>query len=536
MLSLFLRRTFALVSKPSASMVRTLFLAIACACIVLASVHARAQVAPTPILVNTYSSPNSRGNNGQDTATTYNIPLPENAIGGNCVGVALRWSTSHSTPGGFTPTDDKGDTFYQVPENPNDTTNDYTMQVWMTPSVTAGAHIISIPFGGNTATTFIQGITFQVANCGSTPGAITDGHTSNVSTGTEVTAGSLTPGNSGDLLLHFAFADDLGSGAGGGLTPPSITSASLFSQSNISWALKHAELLDGALMQYGVYNSASAIDPEMTVAPSATVMSIAIAIKGASAGAQPSGIYIGGTQVVSLWSPKYGGPDYPEPSITQFPTTGNALVAVVGAGCDITSIVYGSTPFTKRLTYTGAGASETEQVFDLLNYTPDNTKQITITPDTSGCTTQNGYDYDYTIVFYDVSAPTAYWVFDKTATASGNVVSCTSPCTLAGPSITPSTSPGILFADITEWYNEATGIASPWVSDINYSSPLYQGVPLMQLNGWAHYETSSAGTESTTWSFIDATGGTPQGYWASLAASYVNGRPCLGRSPSMCSK
>ena len=477
---------------------------------------------PTAVLVNTYSSPNSRGNNGHDTATTYHIPLAETAIGGNCVGVAFRWSTSHSAPSGFTPTDDKGDRFFQVSENPNDAINDYKMQVWMTPSVTAGAHYISIPFGGNTATTFIQGIAFQVANCGSTPGAIADGHASNVSTGTEVTAGSLTPGNSGDLVLHFAFVDDLGSGAGGGSVPPAITGASLFPQPNISWALKHAELLDGALMQYGVYNSTSAINPEMTVAPSATVMSIAIAIKGASAGAQPSGIYIGGTQVVSLWSTNTGGPGYPEPSITQFPTTGNALVAVAGAGCDITSIVYGATPLTKRLTYTGTGASETEQVFDLLNYTPDNTNQITITPDTTGCTGQNGYDYDYTIVFYDVSAPTATWVFDKTATASGDVGGCLAPCTLAGASITPSTSPGILFADITEWYNEATGIASPWVSDINYSSPLYQGVPLMQMNGWAHYETSSTNTESTTWSFIDASGGTPQGYWASIAVSYGN--------------
>jgi hypothetical protein len=156
--------------------------------------------AVTPVLVHTVGSENSRGNGGTGGNTTFYIPNVDPVISGNCLGVAFEWSTAYSQPSGFTVTDDKSDTFYQVPENPNDTTNNYKMQVWIAPNVTSGAHYVEIPFG--VQTTFIQAVTFEVANCGSTSGAITDGHSSNFGGGTAVTAGSLTPGNSGDLLLH----------------------------------------------------------------------------------------------------------------------------------------------------------------------------------------------------------------------------------------------------------------------------------------------------------------------------------------------
>jgi hypothetical protein len=329
-----------------------------------------------------------------------------------------------------------------------------------------------------------------------------------------VTAGSLTPGTSGDLLLHFAFSDQISS-------VPVFTSASLYSQSNITWALRHAELLDGELMQYGVYNSTSAIDPQMTVAPSATVMSIAIAIKGAGGGGLPAGVTVNSIQHVSMWSTATAGPGYPNPSVTQIPATGNLLVAVAGAGCDLTGISYGSTAMTKRLTYVGTPASETEQVFDLLNYTPDNTKQITITPDIGSdgsCNVQGGFgpDSDYTVVFYDVSV-SGTWAYDTDSTASGNATNCSFPCSLSGTSITPGTTAGIMFANITEWYNEVDGIASPWVGDTIWGGELYQDIALDQMNGWAHYENTTMSDQPTTWTFVDSFS---QGYWASAAASY----------------
>jgi len=409
--------------------------------------------AVSPVLVHTYGTTNSQVENRTGN-TTFNIPNVEPVISGNCFGVAFKWSTVNTNPT-VSVSDDQSDTFYQVAENPVDSTNHDKMQVWMTPPITSGAKYAVLTF--NNLTRFGQAITFEVANCGSTSVAITDGHASNAGSGTAITAGSLTPGTTADLLLHFAFIDKDG-------TVPMLSSASLFSQSNITWAQRHAELLDGELLNYGIYNSTSAINPQMTVAPSSAFISIAIAIKGAAGGGTPSGIVVNSIQDVNMRSTATGGAGYSNPSVTQFPATGNALVSVMGAGCDITSVTYGSTGLSKRFTYTGTGSSETNQAFDLLNYSPDNTQQITITADLSGCASQNGYDYDYTLIFYDVSYA-GTWAYDTHSVASGDVTSCSSPCSLAGASLTPGTSLGILFAVATEWYNNINGVSSPWTSD-----------------------------------------------------------------------
>jgi hypothetical protein len=461
--------------------------------------------AVTPVLIHSNSSENSRGNYGYGGNTLFVIPNVDPAIGGNCLGVAFEWSTIYSQPSGITVSDDKSDTYYQISQNPNDAANGRKMQVWIAPNVAAGAHLISIAFG--VQTTYIQAIAFEVANCASTPSAIDDGASSNVGSGAAVTAGALTPGTSGDLLLHFAFVT-------GTTNVPAASGVTLFSQSNIAWQLEKAELLDGTLMQSGAYNSTIAINPEMTIAPASGFISIAVAIKGGSGGGTPSGMTVNRISHVSMWSTATGGPGYPSPSITQFPATGNLLLASVGAGCDIKGISYGSTPMTKRLSYVGAGASETEQVFELANYSPNNTNTIAITPDLA-CTAM-GFDYDFTVVFYDVSNAAAS-PYDTSSTSSGDVTSCSPPCNLTGPTITPGDSNGLVLAIATEWYDAVNGIQSPFNLDTINQSPLYQSPGIDQENGWAHFYNSSATPVAPTWTFLTVQ---VEGYWASVAISY----------------
>jgi hypothetical protein len=326
-----------------------------------------------------------------------------------------------------------------------------------------------------------------------------------------VTAGNLTPGTSGDLLLHFAFVT-------GTTNVPAASGVSLFSQSNIAWELEKAELLDGTLMQSGIYNSTTAINPQMTIGPASGFISIAVAIKGGGGGGTPSGMTVNRISHVSMWSTNTGGPGYPSPSITQFPATGNLLLASVGAGCDIKGINYGSTPMTKRLSYVGAGASETNQVFELANYTPNNTNTIAITPNLS-CSAM-GLDYDFTVVFYDVSNAAAS-PFDTSSTASGDVTSCSYPCNLAGPTITPGDSSGLVLAISTEWYDAISGIQSPFNLDTINQSPLYQSPGIDQENGWAHFYNSSTASVAPTWVLLVP--GQSVGYWASVAISYKAG-------------
>lgn len=463
-----------------------------------------------PVLIHSNGSEDARSANESGNAT-INMPLAEPTIAGNCAGVAFRYGTGNNPTPSLS--DPQGDTYYQVPENPVDSANGIKMEVWIAPNVAAGVPYVTINFGAQTGN--MQFITFEVANCGSTSSAITDGHTSNVSTGTAVTAGSMTPGNSGDLVLHFAFID-------ANANAPALTSASLFSQPNITWALRHAELLDGELMQYGVYNSTSAFAPEITVAPSSTAISIAIAIQGTSGGGLPSGVTVNSIQHVQLCLGGYcqnNAPSSPQPSITQFPMTGNALFAVINGGCDISSIEYGSTLMTKRITYTGTGASETEQIFDLLNNTPNNTSQLAITFDNTGCTGQQGYAYSYTVLLYDVTV-NGTWSFGALGTsASGYASSCSSLCTLDGASVTPAATSGIAFATMSGWFNEVNGIGSPWFDDTIWPDIEYQYPNLDENNGWAHFENTGTSEETTTWDYLQP--GVAPGYWASSAATYT---------------
>ena len=451
-----------------------------------------------------------------------NIANIDPVISGNCLGVAFGWSTYYSQPSGFAPSDDRGDTFYQVAENPDDSTNYYKMQVWMTPPITSGARYVTIPFG--VQTTEVQAIVFEVANCGSTSDEIVDGHSSSTGSGTAITAGSMTPGASGDMLLQFAIVDTAScSGSQCQRGVPAATGVSLHPQANIAWALRHAELLDGTLMQNGIDSSASAINPEMTLATSGDWISIAIAIKGAFGGGVPTGAYISSSQHVSMWSTAQGGPGYANPSVTQFPTacTANCTVVIAATGgCDISGISYGETPLNKRLTYASPGASETEQFFDLVGYTPNNEDKFSITPDL-GCTSVNGYDWTWILVFYDL-ADSYIYSFDKVTSpgASGYAIgSCSdATCDTVGPSITPATSSGILFTETSEWYNQVSGVSSPWLLDVIYDSTLYQSPALDEQNGWAHLYTTGTAAQAPTWSYLQST--QVVGFWASASISY----------------
>jgi hypothetical protein len=80
---------------------------------------------------------------------------------------------------------------------------------------------------------------------------------------------------------------------------------------------------------------------------------------------------------------------------------------------------------------------------------------------------------------------------------------------ITGPSITASTSDGIIVANVGIETNAITGSSSPWKFD-----------PQDQNNGWAHVLNSSSGTFSPTWTTnqSEAPGGV--GFWGGIAASF----------------
>jgi hypothetical protein len=470
--------------------------------------------AVSPTLVHFRGSENSRGTNGFSHNTVMQISNVDPVISGNCFGVAFAYqynnATMTATP---TVTDDKSDTFYQIPQNPYDS-GVRKAQAWMTPPITTGPSVISLSWpgsGGAGGTQQIHAITFELTNCGgATSGAISDGSNSAVVTGTSIAAGSFSPGTAGDLLMQFAWDDSAPNAV-----PAYSSAATLGSNTGITWLPMADEMLDGMVAQYGTYSLTSAINPTITVPSSSTVITIAFAVKGGATGGVPSGNYIFSEQHVSLWATAQSGPGYSVPSVTQFPAQGNAMVVAATGDCDITSIVYGSTTMTKRLTYVGTGANETQQFFTLENYTPNNSNLITITPNT-GCT-GTGAGATWTLVFQDVMGANTS-PFDTTATASGNQTTCTGSCSISGPSITPGNSTGIIFTITSEFFNEVSGVSSPFVLDTIYGTTLYQLVPIDQQNGTAHYYNTSTAAQTPTWSYLAAS--TNLGNWAAASMTF----------------
>ncbi len=467
--------------------------------------------AQTPTLVHVSSGENSRAVQFY-SALDYYVNYAEPTIAGNCAGVFVFWNNSNSPS--VTVSDDAGDMYGSPVAQVIGAS--YAAAVWVAPNVTSGAHQLDLHF--NAPTSDIVPITFEEAECAtSSPVDVASGQESS---GTSISAGSLTPNSPGEMLLQFAAFENNG--------VPATSSMTAGSQPDITWNLEIAELLDGTGMQSGIYNSTSAINPTFSTGKSNTYISIAIALETANSGGVPSGMHVISEQHVSMFSTADGGPGYADPSVTQFPCAGNLVVVMANGGSPITSIAengadlsYAPLGTTYPATYIGTGASESEQVFFATNHSCNNGNTFTITPDLTY--TGNGVDYDYTLVFYDVAAASSS-PYDTASTSSGEVTSCSAPCNLTGPTLTPSDGNEMIFNMSSEWYNQVSGISGGGISDTYYilsteSGPENPAVD--QDNGWAHYYTTSTSSYSVTWTYTSTT--QVQGYWAAVAAGFQGG-------------
>lgn len=460
----------------------------------------------TPALIRAMSGENSRSVSlfSPPTYTVFNV---DGAIAGNCLGVFVMWNNSNSPT--LALTEDQGDTLTHIRTVTGST---FSAGLWMTSSATAGAHKIGIAF--STETGYITPIVFEVANCGGV-----DVSSGQESSGTTITPGSLAVGQSGDMLLHFAVLENSNVPATSSFTPGS--------QSNISWALKIAECLDGTALQYGVYSSASSINPSMTTGISNTWISMGLALKAASAGGVPTGMYVTGIEHVSLFSTADGGPGYSDPSVTQFPCSGSLLVAMGNGGSPITSISENGTNMgyvsfpgasgTYPPSYIGVSESETEQAFYSAAHTCNNSHTFSITPNL--VYTGPGYDYDFTVVFYDIVNG---GVLDTSASSSGENTSCSGTCTQAGPALTPGASGEMILNMSSQWYNQVNGIsnASGFADNLFVvdAAGATESPSVDQDNGWTHYLSPNTNSYTVTYTYTQPS--TIIAYWAAVAVAF----------------
>ena len=436
----------------------------------------------TPMFARNHVS----GSNTQGYATTaYSLRLPNATLSGNCVIVGFQYgSTSGVTP---SVTDDKGNSYAIVAKHDD---GNQVVNLAVALNVAAGAQRITVSFSG-TAPPYVSGLASEFYNV-ATSNAI-DGTTGNNGTSTSVTAGSLTPASSGDLIYQYSVQDSTSN--------PMIS----WSQGS-SWTLLSADVMDSTAAQYQVQSSAAAINPTMGMSPSQNFNSIAIALKPATAGtAPPPGIRVNRVQHNSI--PAWAA----SPVRLQFPCTGNLLVVSwIGVeNHDITAVSDGN-----GNSYTSAGAP-----FGL-NQSGDNqlyyaASAVTNTNMMGPYLSTTGTDISgSTAVLFDVdgAAASPYDSIAGRRTASGLQ---SSSGNITAASITPSTANSLIITSIGVTSNTVNGVSPGYFLPV-VPAPIKSPNPVDQNNGWALYYSSGTSPMTFIWTAQDG----PVDYWASIAVVF----------------
>lgn len=417
--------------------------------------------------------------NGGFTAAGYTqFYLPQVAGTNNAI-IVFQTASPGDT---ITVADDQSDTFYAGPLE-DDTTNGQTVQFLYATGVNGSARELQVHHSATDAWT--TGWAMVCTNV-ATANAL-DASTGNFASSNSVTAGSVTPNNSGDLWVH-AFWNDYTTGAIGSITAGS--------QTNITWALAQADRAQAIGGQWGVYSSTSASNPTMSTTGTAGFNSIAMALKSSSAGtAFPStGIQVNAMK--TLWiGTGSGGGLATLPRTEQFPcaSSNNSMVIEwLGGSSGVLSGLTDSNSNTWTATGStacnaGGGCS---RAFYAQNATVSPTQNITI----SGTV-----DADSAKV-YCISGGKTSGFFDKTANANGTQSSAGALTAITG--FSPSTSNGLVFGTLSVASNTQTGTSSP-------SGTLFTGCLWSQQtagnggcdqnNGWGFYLNPNTTSETWTW-------------------------------------
>lgn len=472
--------------------------------------------AQSPTLVQHATCPDSRNTGNQQSSTpVYTCPLPEPAQGGNAIIVGVK---SYNT-GTFTVTDDKGNSYGAAKVSVVDNNSAY-VAIYVALNVATGTRTISFnqssvnaDFAEVTVSEFYNLATssaMDVSHCNGNTG----------SSGTSITAGSITPTVSGDLLWQYA----VNTGAGGS-SPNSVSSFTVGSQSAVPWKLLGTSLHDGNAVQAGVYNTTAAINPTFSSASSEQWTSCVVALKAANAGSPPSSAF---RIIHMLHEQVHSGAS--SPVTIEFPSSGNLVIASDASGATAISSITSVPSNTWSSTGAMAGSAANtagSQIYYAGNATTSNS--LTLTVNLSGTV------YDSTIMMYDVTgASTSPFDVDScssgaysNASCGGNQTSEAFSFTTCSSCLRPSGASGgsELILGTHQWnWGTATAVATTPSGGLfdaaTYTGNSVNGPEYVDQNGgWFHLYTSATTpiTFTYTMSLSQA-----EGWWAGRVAAFMS--------------
>ena len=450
--------------------------------------------AQSPALVQHASCPNSRNTGNQQSNTPdYKCPLPEPAQAGNSIIVGIV-----SSNGTFTLSDDKGNS-YSLVQSIGDSLGQSTTAIYYAQNVAAGTRMVNLHRTSPTG-----GVAVSVSEFYNT-GAV-DAHSCNNPSSTSITAGSLTPTQTGDLIWQWVTNN------GGGSVPNSVSSFTAGSQTNITWQLLGTDLFDGDASQYGVYNSTSPINPTFASGTSQAFSSCAVALKAVSAGSAPTAtfriIHVLHQQMTSGASNAYK---------IQFASSGNLVINSFSGNLQITSM--SSTP-SNTWTSTGSatgGNGNSSQIYYAANATPSNAMSISIN--------LNATTDFVTYMMYDVVGAAAS-PFDKDSVGGspGTQNTEVSSLTTCSGCLTPSQPNELIISNFGQSFCTAVGVSSPSGGLFDAATDTGNSVDgpqyVDQNNGWMHFYNPSVSAVTVMWNEACTQA---QSAWAGRVAAFKSG-------------
>jgi hypothetical protein len=449
-----------------------------------AAITVTAQQAGTPTLMQRTSDSNTQSG----SPNSYTLRLPNGTQQGNCIIVGLQFAHGYGVTS-ISVTDDKNDSYNIVVSQPGNNDGRQVVNAAYALNVASGARVITIALIGGMPT-HIAATAFEYSNIAASNAL--DASTTNSGSGSSITAGNFTTTAANDLLWQYAIQDT------------SSSTVTTWTAGPSPWALRTADNLDSQAVQDQFQLSAGGSTPTMTMSPSDTWNTVAIALKPASAGSSaPAGIRVVGIQHYAVPASFASNP------ITiQFPCSGNLIVAVwlgIG-GYDISRITDNSSnAYSSTGPAVAFGTSGEAQIFHADNVVCSSNLQLQVS--TTGSNTSGGSE----LVLYDISGAAAS-PFDAQGTATGNQ---TSPGNVSTASVTPSTSNGLVIAMLTVESNTITGV-SPGLFDAGTTLPAIGISPVDQNGGLAHNYNTDTSPELFVW---PASGGAVVN-WASIAVAF----------------
>ena len=453
-------------------------------------------VVAVPALVQHVSGSNSRNNNFA-SPFCYHFQLPNPTTAGNAIVVGFTFN-KNPTP---LVTDDKNNS-YTVEVNHFDSTNAQSIAIAAAFNVVAGARLINLCFNSDPGG-FVQPMASEFAHVTAIDGSGAGAHGS----GTSAAAGSITPSATEDLVYQVAFSLSV--------NQSSFTAGA---QSNVSWSLLSADLLDGFAAQYGVSNSTAAINPTIGMGTSQNWVTAAVLLKSGASGGVPTGMRIVHLMHENVPSNPGAGASAPfaNPLHLQFPSSGNLLVAMVGGG----------NPPNKVLSLTDSAGNNWTSAPNTTQSTNDPGVQAfyaanaTSSPNLALTASWTNSGGDQTFFLYDVAGAAA----SPLDVGTGSTGTQTVAGNLTVFSITPASAGELIFVQTVWRFNTGAGLAGlgQFFDANSFDGESQSGPePVDENNGWGHVFTTSTAPVTFTWTPQFA--GLPFDGWAGNAVAFKAG-------------